>query len=137
MEFIQGENRNQITLLPSRIDEYIDQDNPTRVIDAYVESLDLLALGFEKATPNQTGRPMYSPKDMLKLYIYGYMNGVRSSRKLETETKRNLEMIWLMNKLTPDHKTISRFRQNNPQALKNVFRDFVSYAVSWIYLVKI
>ena len=126
MEFIQGENRNQINLLPSSIDEYIDEDNPTRVIDAYVESLDLQALGFEKAAPNETGRPMYSPKDMLKLYVYGYMNRVRSSRRLEAETKRNLEVIWLMNNLIPDHKTIARFRQNNPKALKNVFRDFVA-----------
>jgi transposase/ferredoxin len=126
LEFIQGENRNQINLLPSSIDEYIDEDNPTRVIDAYVESLDLQALGFEKAAPNETGRPMYSPKDMLKLYVYGYMNRVRSSRRLEAETKRNLEVIWLMNNLIPDHKTIARFRQNNPKALKNVFRDFVA-----------
>lgn len=125
MEFINGQSREQITLLPVSIDDYIDENNSTRVIDAYVETLDMKSLGFEKSTPNETGRPMYSPKDLLKLYIYGYMNKIRSSRKLEVETKRNLEVIWLMKSLSPDHKTISRFRQNNPQALKNVFRDFV------------
>ncbi len=125
MEFINGQSREQITLLPASIDDYIDENNSTRVIDAYVDTLDMKKLGFAKYLPNDTGRPMYSPKDLLKLYIYGYMNRVRSSRKLEAETKRNLEVIWLLRGLTPDHKTISRFRQNNPQALKNVFRDFV------------
>ena len=125
MNFISGENRNQITLMPDNIDDYVDENNAVRVIDAYIAHLDLGKLGFAKPQPNDTGRPMYDPKDLLKLYLYGYMNRVRSSRRLETETKRNLEVIWLMNKLSPDHKTIARFRHDNTVALKNVFRDFV------------
>ena len=125
MEFIIGEDRGQSSLLPDCLDDYIGEENTARVIDAYVESLDMSQLGFEKSVPNETGRPMYAPKDLLKLYIYGYMNRVRSSRNLERESHRNLEVIWLLKKLTPDHKTIARFRQQNPKALKNMFRDFV------------
>lgn len=125
MKFICGTNRNQGTFLPDTIDDYVSANNPVRVIDAYVESLDMESLGFEKCEPNSTGRPMYNPKDLLKLYLYGYMNRVRSSRNLEIETKRNLEVMWLLSKLSPDYKTIARFRQNNPNALKNVFRHFV------------
>lgn len=124
MEFICGENREQGTFLPDRVEDYVSANNPVRVIDAYVESLDMEQLGFQKYAPNDTGRPMYAPKDLLKLYLYGYMNRVRSSRNLEIETKRNLEVIWLLKKLSPDHKTIARFRQNNPDALKNVFHNF-------------
>jgi transposase len=125
MEYVKGEDRNQIVMLSDCLDDYIDEENPVRVIDVYIDSLDVKELGFTKAIPNETGRPMYAPRDLLKLYLYGYMNRVRSSRRLETETKRNLEVIWLMRKLTPDHKTIARFRHDNMQALKNVFRDFV------------
>jgi len=125
MQFISGENRNQIILLPDSINDYVDENNAVRVIDAYIEHLDLEMLGFTKAQPNETGRPMYDPKDLLKLYLYGYMNRVRSSRRLETETKRNLEVMWLMKKLSPDHKTIARFRHDNSAALKNVFKDLV------------
>jgi len=125
MNFISGENRNQITLMPDSVEDYVDDNNSVRVIDAYINSLSLAGLGFSKPQPNDTGRPMYDPKDLLKLYVYGYMNKIRSSRRLETETKRNLEVIWLLGKLSPDHKTISRFRHDNPAALKNVFRDFV------------
>jgi len=125
MEFISGENRNQIVLLPESVDDYVEDNNAVRVIDAYVGSLNLTELGFAKSAPNVTGRPMYDPKDLLKLYVYGYMNRIRSSRRLETETKRNLELIWLLGKLSPDHKTISRFRCDNRKALKNVFRNFV------------
>ena len=125
MEFIAGENREQISMLPNCLDDYVGEENTVRVIDAFVESLDMEGLGFEKSVPNDTGRPMYNPKDLLKLYIYGYMNRIRSSRSLEKETHRNLEVIWLLRKLTPDHKTIARFRQQNPLALKNVFRHFV------------
>jgi len=125
MEYICGISRDQGTLLPERVDDYIAANNPVRVIDAYVESLNMKELGFSKHEPNNVGRPMYNPKDLLKLYLYGYMNRIRSSRNLETETKRNLEVIWLLNKLSPDHKTIARFRQNNPNALKNVFKHFV------------
>ena len=125
MNFITGEDRNQMILLPDSIDDYVDDNNVVRVIDAYINSLDLAALGFSRSQPNDTGRPPYSPQDLMKLYVYGYMNRLRSSRRLETETKRNLEVIWLLRKLSPDHKTIARFRHDNPNALKNVFRDFV------------
>jgi len=125
MEFISGESRSQTLLLPDSIEDYVDDNNPVRVIDAYINSLCLGGLEFSKPEPNDTGRPMYDPKDMLKLYVYGYMNRIRSSRRLETESKRNLEVIWLLRRLTPDHKTIARFRHDNAAALKNVFRDFV------------
>lgn len=115
----------KITLLPDSVDEYVTEDNAVRVIDVYVDGLDMESLGFSKAKPCETGRPPYSPQDLLKLYIYGYMNRIRSSRRLETETKRNLEVIWLLGKLIPDHKTIARFRHDNASALKNVFRNFV------------
>lgn len=117
MNFISGECRNQITLMPDSIEDYID-------------SLNLEYLEFAKPQPNDTGRPMYDPKDLLKLYVYGYMNRIRSSRRLETETKRNLEVIWLLRKLSPDHKTIARFRRDNSAALKNVFRDFVKLCMN-------
>ena len=125
MKFISGESREQIILLPDSVDDYVDENNTVRVIDAYINSLDLASLGFARSQPNETGRPMYDRKDLLKLYVYGYINRIRSSRRLETETKRNLEVIWLLRKLSPDHKTIARFRHDNSEALKNVFRDFV------------
>jgi len=111
--------------MPESIDDYVDDNNTVRVIEAYINTLNLADLGFSKPNPHDTGRPMYDPKDLLKLYVYGYMNRIRSSRRLETETKRNLEVIWLLRKLSPDHKTIARFRHDNSAALKNVFRDFV------------
>ena len=125
MEFISGEDRKQIILFPDSIDEYVDENSTVRVIEAYIDSLDLYALGFSRARPKETGRPPYDPKDILKLYVYGYMNRIRSSRRLEAESKRNLEVLWLLRKLTPDHKTIANFRCDNGVALKNVFRDFV------------
>jgi transposase len=125
MSYIAGASREQITLFPDSIDEYIEEENAVRVIDIYVERLDLRELSFTKSETKETGRPPYSPKDMLKLYIYGYMNRIRSSRQLEKETKRNVEVMWLIKKLTPDHKTIARFRSENANALKRVFRDFV------------
>lgn len=129
MQFIQGVNREQISLLPDCLDDYAEADNPVRVIDAYVDSLDMGALGFLKNTPKDTGRPMCAPQDMLKLYLYGYMNRIRSSRRLESESHRNLELMWLLRKLTPDHKTIARFRRDNSTALKNVFRHFVKLCI--------
>ncbi len=113
MGYITGAIREQITLFPDSIDEYIAETDAVRVIDVYVEKLDIGKLDFTKSTPNDTGRPPYSPKDMLKLYIYGYMNRIRSSRRLEKETNRNVEVMWLLKKLTPDHKTIARFRSEN------------------------
>jgi transposase len=129
MEYISGEDREQIIMLPERIDEYVDGNNAVRVIDAYINSLNLGELGFARPEPNGTGRPAYDPKDLLKLYVYGYMNRIRSSRRLETESKRNVELIWLMRKLAPDFKTIARFRHDNTDALKNAFRDFVRLCV--------
>ena len=125
MEYIGGENREQTVLFPESIEEYVDGNNAVRVIDAYVDSLQMAELGFGHTVPCDTGRPPYDPRDILKLYVYGYMNRIRSSRRLETESKRNLEVIWLLRKLSPDHKTIARFRRENAAALKNVFRDFV------------
>jgi transposase len=125
MGYIIGADRHQITLLPESVDDYVAEDNAVRVIDAYVDSLDLEQLDFTKKEPCETGRPPYAPQTLLKLYIYGYMNRVRSSRRLEAETRRNLEVIWLLGKLSPDHKTIANFRRDNAAALKGVFRDFV------------
>lgn len=125
MAYVQGDNRNQSTMLPAVLEDYISENNPARVIDAFVESLDLLELGFSKALLAQTGRPPYSPSDLLKLFIYGYFNKVRSSRKLEIETHRNVEVMWLLCNLKPDHKTISRFRKDNLGPIKKVFESFV------------
>jgi len=125
MKFVSGQDRDQITLLPDSVEDYVDENNSVRVIEAYVNSLNLTAMGFNRSKPNNTGRHMYASSDLLKLYIYGYINRIRSSRRLETETKRNLEAIWLLRKLSPDHKTIARFRQDNAAELKNVFKDFV------------
>jgi len=129
MEFIRGESREQTLLLPERVEDYVDDNNAVRVIDAYVNSLDMAGLGFAKPEPGNTGRPAYNPQDLLKLYVYGYMNKARSSRRLETESKRNLEALRLLGKLPPDHKTIADFRRDNPAALKNVFRNFVRLCV--------
>ena len=125
MGYIQGEERDQILLFPEAIDEYIGEENPVRFIEAYVDGLDLESLGFARATAAVTGRPPYDSKDMLKLYVYGYMNRVRSSRRLEAECSRNIEVMWLLRKLRPDFKTIADFRRDNKSAFKQVFRDFV------------
>ena len=129
MEFIRGENREQIILLPESIEEYVEKNGTVRIIDAYVNNLDLEELEFKRWEAKETGRPPYNPKDILKLYLYGYMNRIRSSRRLETESKRNMEVIWLLRKLFPDHKTIANFRKNNSNAFKNVFRHFVKLCV--------
>jgi transposase len=129
MDFIKGEDREQAIMFPDTIDSYIDENSAVRVIDAFVNSLDLSALSFSRHEPNATGRPPYSPKDILKLYVYGYMNRIRSSRRLEAESKRNLEVIWLLNKLSPDHKTIANFRKDNKKSLKNVFKSFVKICI--------
>jgi transposase len=129
MGYIKGEDREQTILFPASIDDYIDGNSTVRVIDAFVSSLDLSEMKFIRYEPNETGRPPYDPKDILRLYIYGYMNRIRSSRRLETESKRNLEVIWLMQKLTPDHKTIANFRKDNKKALKSVFKEFVKICI--------
>ena len=125
MKYITGESRYQKTFLPDCIEDYVGEDNPVRVIDAFVDQLDMEEPGFKRSRPNDTGRPSYDPRDLLKLYIYGYFNRIRSSRKLMQECTRNLEVMYLIGKLVPDFRTIADFRKDNPAALKNVFKEFV------------
>jgi len=122
----EGENRKQQMFFPPSIDEYVSEDNPVRAIEDYVELLDMVELGFTKSALNSSdGQPAYHPKLLLKIYIYGYLNRIRSSRKLETEIKRNIEMMWLCAGLKASNKTISNFRKENAKSLKKVFREFV------------
>src|ERR671929_704120 len=125
MAHISGHDRSQTLLFPESVDDYVDPDNPVRFIDAFVDGLDLAAAGFVGVEPKATGRPRYAPADLLKLYIYGYLNRVRSSRRLEAETHRNIEVIWLLRHLKPDFKTIADFRRDNRNAFRQVFRAFV------------
>lgn len=125
MKHIKGIERKQVILFPEIIDDYITEENPVRFIDAFVNSLDLIKLGFKHAELNIRGRPPYDPSDLLKLYIYGYLNRVRSSRFLEKECKKNVEVMWLLKKLAPDFKTIADFRKDNRNAIKRVFKEFV------------
>ncbi len=122
--FIEGEDRTQATLFPERIDDYIAEDNAVRVIDVFIDDLDLSGLGF-KVIPEATGRPAYHPTTMLKLFIYGYFNRVQSSRRLEREAGRNVELMWLLGRLAPDFKTIADFRKNNGEAIRLVCREVV------------
>ena len=122
--FIQGEARHQTTLFPEALDDYITEENPIRVIDAFVDSIDLLGLGF-KTIPADTGRPGYHPSMMLKLFIYGYLNRIQSSRRLERESGRNVELMWLLERLSPDFKTIADFRKDNSKGIKNTCRTFI------------
>jgi transposase len=130
MAYVEGQDRNQIMLLPESIEEFVSEGNPVRAIDAFVDSLDLNQLGFAKAEPLIMGRPAYSPRDLLKLYIYGYFNKIRSSRKLMKECQRNIELFYLLRRLTPDFRTIADFRKNNAKALKAVFREFVGLCLA-------
>jgi transposase len=123
--FIEGSDRGQSTLLPECLDDWIDEDNPVRVIDAFVDALHLGELGFDGIEPAATGRPGFHPSVLLKLYIYGYLNRVQSSRRLEREAGRNLELLWLLGRLAPDHKTIADFRKNNGPGLRRVCARFV------------
>ena len=123
--FIEGADRGQSTLLPDCLDDLIDESNPVRAVDAFVDALDLAKLGFDGVVPEATGRPSYHPSALLKLYIYGYLNRVQSSRRLEREAGRNLEVIWLLRRLTPDDKTIADFRKDNGPAIKKVCAQFV------------
>lgn len=123
--FVEGADRVQSTLLPECLDDWIDEENPVRVIDAFVDALDLAGLGFEGIEPAATGRPAFHPSVLLKLYVYGYLNRVQSSRRLEREAGRNLELLWLLGRLVPDHKTIADFRKDNGWALKKVCARFV------------
>src|SRR3990172_10521654 len=124
-EHVTGNNRKQTVLFPEMLDDYVDKENPVRFIDAFVESLKMEKLGFKHSIPSDTGRPSYDPSDLLKLYVYGYLNQVRSSRKLERECHRNVEVMWLMKKLAPDFKTIADFRKDNADCIKPVFKEFV------------
>jgi transposase len=122
--FIEGENRHQSTLFPERIDDYVEEDSVVRVVDVFIDRLDISGLGF-KTEHADTGRPGYHPRTMLKLYVYGYLNQVHSSRRLEREANRNVELMWLTGKLAPDFKTIADFRRNNGEAIRLVCREFV------------
>ncbi len=123
--FVEGDDRKQVALLPECVDDYIGQDNPVRIVDVFVDELDLTTLGFNGTTPAITGRPSYHPGVMLKIYIYGYLNRVPSSRRLERECQRNVELMWLTGRLAPDFKTIADFRRDNGLAIRNVCRRFV------------
>jgi transposase len=125
MAHIPGHDRSQLLLLPEAVDDYVAANNPVRFIEAFVDGLDLVALGFIGTVPKATGRPGYAPADLLKLYVYGYLNRTRSSRRLEAETHRNIEVIWLLRHLKPDFKTIADFRRINHKAFRPVFRQFV------------
>jgi len=123
--FIEGADRGQSTLLPECLDDFIDESNPVRAVDAFVDALNLGRLGFDGVDPAATGRPSYHPSALLKLYIYGYLNRIQSSRRLEREAGRNLEVIWLLRRLAPDDKTIADFRKDNGPAIKKVCAQFV------------
>jgi len=123
--FVEGDDRKQVALRPQCVDDYIGQDNPVRIVDVFVDELDLTTLGFNGTTPATTGRPSYHPGVMLKIYIYGYLNRIPSSRRLERECQRNVELMWLTGRLAPDFKTIADFRRDNGPAIRNVCRRFV------------
>jgi transposase len=129
--FIEEASRSQGVLLPETIEEYVAEENPVRVIDAFVEALDLAKLGFERVEPEATGRPGYHPATMLKIYLYGYLSRIQSSRRLEQEAQRNLELMWLVGRLAPDFKTLADFRAENTTAIRNVCREFVVLCRRW------
>ena len=123
--FIEGQDRSQVTLLPECLDDFIADDNPVRVVDVFIGELDMVALGFKGAIPATTGRPSYHPAVMLKVYLYGYLNRIQSSRRLERECQRNVELMWLTGRLSPDFKTIADFRRDKSAGIRNVCRRFV------------
>ncbi|MGB9392938.1 MAG: transposase, partial [Xanthobacteraceae bacterium] len=123
--FVEGTDRGQSTLFPECLEDWIDENNPVQVIDVFVDALDLAELGFDGVAPEVTGRPSYHPSVLLKLYIYGYLNRVQSSRRLEREAGRNVEVMWLTGRLVPDHKTIADFRKDNDAAIRAVCRQFI------------
>src|ERR1035441_5109499 len=123
--FVEGSDREQSTLFPECLEDWIGEDNPVRVIDVSVDEVDLAELGFGGVDPEVTGRPSYHPAVLLKLYIYGYLNRLQSSRRLERETQRNVELMWLTGRLAPDFKTIADFRKDNGKAIRNVCREFI------------
>ena len=123
--FIEGQDRSQSVLFPEQLEDWISEDNPVRAVDVFVEALDLRELGFDGAQPADTGRPAYHPATLLKIYIYGYLNRIQSSRRLEREAQRNVELIWLTGRLMPDFKTIADFRRDNGEAIRKVCRHFI------------
>ena len=123
--FVQCEERTQETFFPSRLEDYVTEDNPVRVVDVFVGELDLSKLGFEGMCPEPTGRPGYHPSTLLKIYLYGYLNRIQSSRRLERETQRNVELMWLTGRLTPDFKTIANFRKDNGPTIRGACRQFI------------
>src|SRR5262249_8866 len=127
MAHVRGQSRDQATLYPEALDEVIAPDSAVRVIDGFVDSLDLAGLGFSKVEAEATGRPPYDPRDLLKLCIYGYLNQMRSGRRLERETWRNVEVFWLINRVTPVFKTIADFRKDHPEAIAGVCRAFIAF----------
>jgi transposase len=127
MKYIKGNDRGQIALIPTSLEEAIDEDNEVRIIDLFVDSLDLAAMAF-RLDYGENGRPAYHPSDLLKLFLYGYLNKTRSSRDLERACHINIEVMWLMKSLSPDHNTIANFRKDNPKAIKKVFRSAVELA---------
>src|ERR1700738_4315580 len=123
--FVEGEDRAQVTLLPECLDDYVADDNPVRAIDVFIDELDLTGLGFEGVAPADTGRPAYHPAVLLKIYVYGYLNRLQSSRRLERETQRNVELMWLTGRLAPDFHTTADIRKDNGKAIRNVCREFI------------
>ena len=130
MGFIEGEDRGQGTLFPVTLDELIPEDHLCRVIEAFVGRLDMSSLGFERSEPAETGRPGYDPRDLLKLYLYGYLRQIRSSRRLENECRRNVEMMWLLGRLVPDYKSIAEFRRMHRDAVTDAGAELVRFARS-------
>jgi transposase len=127
--FVEGADRSQLTLLPECLEDWVSEDNAVHVIEVFVEALDLHGMGFERVIAKDTGRPSYHPAVLLKLYIYGYLNRVQSSRRLEREACRNVEVMWLIGRLVPDHKTIADFRKDNGAAIQRICAKFV--ALCW------
>src|SRR6516162_6650945 len=123
--FIGGEDRMQRTLLPNSLEDYVSEENPVRVIEVFIEELDLATMGFAGMTPAATGRPAYHPAVLLKIYLYGYLNQVQSSRRLKREAQRNIELMWLVGCLAPDFKTIADFRKDNGEAIRAVCGQFI------------
>jgi transposase len=129
--FVEGADRSQLTLLPDCLENWVSEDNAVHVIGAFVEALDLHGLGFERVIAKETGRPSYHPAVLLRLYIYGYLNRVQSSRRLEREACRNIEVMWLIGRLAPDHKTIADFRKDNGRRSGRFARSSLPYAGKW------
>ena len=131
MAYIRGEGRNQSTLFPVVLDDLVPSDHMCRVLDAFVEKLDMSTLGFDRAEPADTGRPGYDPRAMLKLYLYGYFNQIRSSRRLEAECRRNVEVMWLLERLNPDYKSIAEFRRLHREAVTAAGAELVRFAKAY------